>query len=419
MECWTYGDAASLSPSACARLLQALGRLSETDPWFRHGNWQAPPIAALSRPDMMNAFQTVLRSPTAGFGVRSIVVEALASGMPLPPMKDDVAAVLIRQQSPFTERLFALRALLRLVSGGEAAIHAAYGMLGADDNGIRLRAEIIGKLYGRPFGAPEVAQLLRDTWNGTGQTTSYVLHTLANEVPIADVPAILDSLDPVTSREGVDRRGAWDVAAFYENILTRAWESDVPYEADRILQWMEVRRSMRGMYTGDRGERLRAAMRARQQRLRAMVDRFLETLAPDDFSWLKLTRFREATLLELSTDDLLDALMRHMGAARVGSAQGDVLLRGRVGPLPPGKRGAQGDRPSTSCTMPRRRDRSLRNPARVQCVAVCRPVTFVPVRKRQKLTTMRRWTGCAESLRPTPKTFAPDAISLAAWAGPL
>ena len=89
----TYGDAASLGRSSCRRMVQALGRLSETDPWFRSGNWQAPSIGALARADMTEEFKVVLRSPQSGFAVRSIVVEALALGTPLPAMKDDLADV--------------------------------------------------------------------------------------------------------------------------------------------------------------------------------------------------------------------------------------------------------------------------------------------------------------------------------------
>ena len=58
----TYGDAASLAQSSCAHLVKALGRLSQTDPWFRSGNWQSPAIGALSRADMVDEFRAVLRS---------------------------------------------------------------------------------------------------------------------------------------------------------------------------------------------------------------------------------------------------------------------------------------------------------------------------------------------------------------------
>jgi predicted NACHT family NTPase len=308
----TYGDAGSLTRSSCGRLVRALARLSETDPWFRSGNWQASSIGSLSRADMTEEFRAVLRSPTSGFAVRSIVVEAMALGTPLPAMKDDLIAVLARQQSTFAERLFALRALMRLGSEGETAIVAAYGALARDDSAIRLRAEIIGTLYGRPYGPAEIIQLLKDTWSGDGRTTGHVLYSLAERLPISDVPVVLDGGTPVTSYEAVEHRSAWDVAAFYELILTRAWESDSAFDPERAIKWFEVRRSMRGIYSGDHGERIRAAMRARPERLRAVADRFLATFVADDQSWLRLTRFREATYFEISADDLLDDVVRHM-----------------------------------------------------------------------------------------------------------
>jgi glutamyl-tRNA synthetase len=308
----TYGDAASLTRSSCARLLQALARLSEDDPWFRSGDWQAPSIGALSRADMTQEFQTILRSPTSGFAVRSIVLEALATGTSLASMRDDLIAILVRHQSTFAERLFALRALIRIGAEGEAAIVDAYGTLGCDDSAIRLRAEIIETLYDRPFGPAEIVQLLKDTWSGDGRTTSHMLYTLAEKIPIADAPAVLDGIPPITPREGVQRRSAWDVAAFYERVLIRVWDSNSSFDPDRALKWLEVRRSMRGVYTGDRGERLRAVLSAQPERLRVVADRFLLNFVADEYCWLRFTRFREATLFEISADDLLDDVIHHL-----------------------------------------------------------------------------------------------------------
>jgi hypothetical protein len=140
-------------------------------------------------------------------------------------------------------------------------------------------------------------------------------------VPIADVPAVLDGMEPAGLQEGIDRRSAWDVAAFHEIILSRAWESDSAFDPERALKWLQVRRSMRGMYSGDGGERLRAAMRSRPERLRAVADRFLATLIVDDHSWLRFSRFREATFFEIPPDELLDNVIRHLRMAESGSAK--------------------------------------------------------------------------------------------------
>lgn len=104
----TYGDAAALSPSACASLVRALDRLSAQNPWFRSGGWEARAIGGLSRPDMTQEFRAILNNPASGFGVRSVVVDALILGSLIPEMLPDLAAVLERQASPFAERAHAL-----------------------------------------------------------------------------------------------------------------------------------------------------------------------------------------------------------------------------------------------------------------------------------------------------------------------
>jgi predicted NACHT family NTPase len=134
-----YGDTASLAPSSCAHLVKALGRLSQTDPWFRSGTWHSPVIGALSRADMLDEFRAVLRSSNAGFGVRSIVVEAAAMGAPMPALKDDLVNSVLRTQSPYAERLFALIALLRIGAEGKAAAESAFHRLGTDVNALHLR----------------------------------------------------------------------------------------------------------------------------------------------------------------------------------------------------------------------------------------------------------------------------------------
>ncbi len=89
-----YGDAASLSPSSCAHLLRELDRLSKSNPWFRSGNWQSLPIGALARSDMVEEFRAVLNNPDSGFGIRSVLVDALSLGTPIPEMLPDLEDIL-------------------------------------------------------------------------------------------------------------------------------------------------------------------------------------------------------------------------------------------------------------------------------------------------------------------------------------
>jgi hypothetical protein len=118
----------------------------------------------------------VLRSTNAGFGVRSIVVEATAIGAPMPALKDDLIEVVLRTQSPYAERLYALIALLRIGPEGEAAAGSAFHKLGTDVNALRLRAEMIHRMYGEPFGPADITTKACISHEPSQRTGSFALH---------------------------------------------------------------------------------------------------------------------------------------------------------------------------------------------------------------------------------------------------
>jgi predicted NACHT family NTPase len=316
----TYGDAASLTRSSCAYLLQALGRLSKSNPWFRSGNWQSHSIGALARPDMIDEFRAVLANPDAGFGIRSVVVDALAMGFPLPAMKSDLAAILLREQSPFAERAHALIALLRFGDDGKAAVIDGFRAgLGVTVNGLHLRAEIILRLYGEPFGPADVVTLINESLHAGVGRTNGLFWTLADEIPLADIPTVLDGVNPPSRDDYASDGDSWEPGSFYARILVRVWRAPGAFDAGRALVWLRKRQAFSGIQSGGRGRDLRAAMQEAPEKLQALADHFLRTLVPDDNRWLSLNRFREATFYEISTDTLLDLMFGQMGVEEKSS----------------------------------------------------------------------------------------------------
>ncbi|MBB5045486.1 putative NACHT family NTPase [Rhodopseudomonas rhenobacensis] len=318
----TYGDAASLAPSSCACLVQALDRLSKENPWFRSGNWQSRSIGALARPDMIGEFRAILNNPASASGIRSVVVDALMLGTPLSEMLPDLVAVLVRQNSPFAERAHALAALLRLDDPGKAALRdACQTQLGNTSNEVRLRAEIITQLYGHPFGVADVVTLIGDCLDVDDMAGSGLLWTLADKLPESDVPEILDGIAvPMNSGRGFDRR-VWEVAAFYARILVRAWRSPVPFDPGRALEWLRKRAALKGGTSESRARGLRDASRDAPERMTAIARHFLRTVIIDEDRWLSYNRFREALLLEPNVDTLLDISAEEMAAAEPGERQ--------------------------------------------------------------------------------------------------
>jgi predicted NACHT family NTPase len=306
-----YGDAASLPKTMCAQLVKALGKLSQTDPWFRRGKWQSPAIAALSRADMIEEFRAMLRSDDAGFGIRSILVEAAAIGAPMPALKDEFVEVLLRAQSPYAERRYAMIALLRIGRDGEAAAATAFHKLTTDTNALRLKAEIIFRKYGTPFGPEDIAILLNDVAECTGEALTGVLDALAKQIPLRDIPPVLDKLQPAKIDPGRNFRGRWEVARFIESVLIRTWRGIADIEPARALGWLRLRDSYAsGLGMGSAA--LQACVRDQHDLLGAMTDYFLDTLVPDKNSWMQLIGFQRVTLQQVSSEELLDHLTAHL-----------------------------------------------------------------------------------------------------------
>jgi hypothetical protein len=316
----TYGDAASLTKSSCAHLVKALGKLSQTDPWFRSGNWRSPAIGALSRTDMVDEFRVVLQSKDAGFGVRSLVLEAAVFGASMPELKDDLIDVVFQPQSTYEQRLLALLALLRIGSGGKPAVEAAFYKLGTDVNDLRLRAEIIQRMYGDPFGPVEVRTLLRDISELDGsKSVGGILGSLSERIPLGDIPAILDSLEPVKNEFGAGRSNELEIPRFIDSLLIRAWRGIPDLEPSRAFYWLQLRNSYSSGYSGRRTEELRKAIQEQPNRLYAITDHFFETLVLDKNRWLRFTRFREMTQFQVTPGEIVDCISTHLMRATVGS----------------------------------------------------------------------------------------------------
>jgi len=319
----TYGDAASLSQTLCTRLVRALGQLSSTNPWFRAGNYGSPAISALSRADMVDEFRAVLRSSDAGFGLRGIVVEAAALGAPLPALRDDLARVLETVTLPYMERHFALMGLLRLGDNGKASVlHACRAVFGTDLTSLRLRAEAIGRLYGDPFAPADVSRLTDDIRSSADETDIGVLWNLSSRLPVADLPAVLDAIQTSARDASVERRNVWEVAAFFDRALLRLLEAPDVIDPARLRAWLKKRRAFEHAYSSSNSDELKAALRARPERLEGILTHFLASFVPDDHRWLNLSRFREAVFFEIGPDQLIEGMLTAMAAEPVGSPRG-------------------------------------------------------------------------------------------------
>ena len=320
----TYGDAASLSPSLCAGLIRALAKLGQRNPWFRSGNWQARSIGALARSDMVGEFKSILNDSGAGFGIRSVVVDALALGPPLPEMLADLEVILTREASPFAERLHALEALLRLGDAGKTAVLSlCRDRFGTSSNDLRLREQIVRTFYGDPFGPNDVITLVNASLQVIDAPTTPLLWRLADNLPVEDLPAILDGVAPLP-RSSRDNRRSWDAGSFYARAIARAWPVG-EFKPARVMAWLRKRAAFGGGHREVVMQDVRAALRDSPDRLHALAAAFFATVPLDEERWGALHHFREATFFELDASRLARIAVECFETAPTGSDRRSFL----------------------------------------------------------------------------------------------
>lgn len=320
-----YGDAASLTPSSCARLIRALAKLAADNPWFRRERGQLPSsVGALARRDMVDEMRSVLRDPAAGPGVRSIVIDALWLGDPRAELIPDLTEVLGREDCSYLERQRALLALLRLGEEAKRGISGACrNGLGNSDNAIRIRVEILKRLYGEGFGVADVVGICTEM-AARPRPGAGLLWKLEEAVPVADLPAILDGIE--ASRRGDSETGLQtEVGAFYTRALARVWDKQEALEPQRLLRWLRTSAQLHDSYERARAEELREATRRRPERSVSVADEFLSNLIPGESWWPSVVRFRES-LPELSSTTLLPIVLNHLDQAELSTDRRPMLF---------------------------------------------------------------------------------------------
>jgi hypothetical protein len=324
-----YGDAASLTPSSRQRLLEALSRLSQIDPWFRAGNWSSARLGGLASPEMVDAFHRILASTDANFALRSIVIDALAAAAPLPALKGDLIEILARGDVPYAERYGALTALLQMGEAGKEAVVRVYrDHLGLDVPTIRLRAEIASTLYGDPFTSSDIAAILVSALTCAGDLPTGAFWSLPKRIPLADIAAVLDQFDPRESEDRQphwNRRNSFNVARVIDSLLLRVLSEAEELSSPRLWKWLHQRRAFHELSGGGKPEDIRKALKVRYDVVLQMIDEAVSTLVANEHPLVFLFDLHETTLGAIDDDDLLRRIAGHLTRAE-GKSDKEAFL---------------------------------------------------------------------------------------------
>jgi hypothetical protein len=166
--------------------------------------------------------------------------------------------------------------------------------------------------------------LMGDTLRSEDDVTTGTLWSISSRVPDADIPVILDRFEPIEreQRSPMERRNAWEVASSFERFLFRALEQpESQIDAATAWKWLRVRRSLRDNYGGGDAQTtdLRENLVGKPALLRAMADRFLETVIADANRWLAYHDFEEITAHAVGPELLLERIMSYLPNCEGGS----------------------------------------------------------------------------------------------------
>lgn len=325
------GDLRSFDTADKRRVLAALGREAERNPWFRSQNWESSPFGALAGPDTSADFHRILTSEDRDEPHESLldcVLEAMTHGEPLPELGSTLLDVVRDSSHRLFNRRQAIEAYLRVCKDApklllELLDDLNAGRIGDEDE--ELQGVLLKRLYPAYLPAAKVVEYLHpakrtDHIGGTYQY--YWEHDLIEQTAAQDLPTILDGVS------GNSQRFKFSSDDFYLNrfagelLATGLETAGESAPATRIWNWLGIgldehdfshferdHEERISRWLGDRPETYRALLQVSLERCKEAENsremffcferRFHGTETPPDVvEWC----FAEAT--EIEQDDL-------------------------------------------------------------------------------------------------------------------
>ena len=193
-----YGDTAALPVSSKQEILNELGRLAQTNPWFRSENWAAAPFGGLSSPDMVDYFQEALLDKRNHSVFLSCVVDAISNGPKLSKIDKPLLNIIMDNAHGDFLRESALQAFCNLYPNDHVTL---INILDDIDKGkltdheIRLRGEILQRLYPDVIKPSKIADyFVKNKSNFIGNYIYFIEYKLIDMTPIEGIPVLLDAV---------------------------------------------------------------------------------------------------------------------------------------------------------------------------------------------------------------------------------
>ena len=299
-----YGDPASLKSSDRKHLLGALAKLAEKDPWFRKGHWRDTVAWGLSGPDLVPQFGVILKDDGAGFSLRSLVLDAISLGAPLPGLSATLELLALNKKRPVSERESAATVLCRWHPESSRRL---FGELERSPDGLRIKTRMLAvdsAQWAKPHDyAAVLNEVLRLPSRGSPIGSYW---SLPDSVPSSDISTVLNAIR-VPRRTRSNDGGRAEGTGIVERLITRAVPKQRAEDASVLLQWLLALLKLVERNGSISAKKLESALRANghvQEALAVAIVKYVDACGEKDAgaSW----RARRATLGCIAEHALLE-----------------------------------------------------------------------------------------------------------------
>lgn len=304
-----YGDVAALTPVSRVYLLDALSRLSTSDPWFRADHRSRERLGGLCGPEMTFAFKAVLTDPKPNHAMRHLVLEAMLSDRAPQDLLPDVARVFGDEAARLGERRIALEVLSNCGEAGEKLVVFAYhNEIGWAPDEFHLRAQAISELYGKVFGPSDVIDLLTRLQNANADVSNSVdIWTMPQGILPKDVGPILDGVAPPAKDFGKSRasiHNASTVLSVLTKLLIQTLDLSPSLSGSDLWRWMCKLASYNG--PSALAKQLTIALQARKTAVLDAVDYGINTLSAHCDAWHLRYDIWKIFQIVVTTEEMLE-----------------------------------------------------------------------------------------------------------------
>lgn len=248
-----YGDPGRLPTDIAIKLLSALERLEQEDPYFRAGDWENVAGGGLARPELYPTIRELISNPKTGFQLKSLVVEMLKGTEAAAQLHKELERLMMSNEEYYRIRWESAEALLTTTQDHEYWNRKVIELRRQRTvDSTRLAIEILPKIGVHAFPLPLIADCVLAESGFVAGDPSNDRHSigslwlLRDRISVEDIPELLSLLIEGITLYGDDDQkhtGRWEnwhqIGSFSHKLALRALNAQ-RLDAERLLNFLDV-----------------------------------------------------------------------------------------------------------------------------------------------------------------------------------